>query len=91
MRSPLYPAPLKKGDTLGIFAPAGKLHDKARFRQGVEILQEMGFQVKFPQDLWPGLEYLADSDENRGHEFNRLIKRCGDKGPYLGCEGDMAV
>jgi muramoyltetrapeptide carboxypeptidase len=69
----LIPPPLNKGDTVGIVAPAGRLVDKERFVSGVKILQEMGFAVKFPRDLWPGLEYLADSDENRGDEFNRLI------------------
>lgn len=74
MTTLLYPLPLKKGDAIGIIAPAGQLHDKTRFLRGVEILQEMGFQVKFPRDLWPGKEYLADTDDNRGAEFNRLIK-----------------
>jgi len=74
MRLPLYPPPLKKGDILGIFAPAGKLSNDAHFRRGVTILQKMGFEVKFPQNLWSGRGYLADSDENRGHEFNRLIQ-----------------
>jgi muramoyltetrapeptide carboxypeptidase len=70
----LYPLPLKKGDTIGIIAPAGQLHDEIRFLRGVAILQKMGFQVKFPPNLWPGKEYLADTDDNRGSEFNRLIK-----------------
>ncbi len=73
MKSPLYPTPLIKGDTLGVIAPAGQLHDKTRFTRGVEILREMGFQVNFPKGLWPGTEYLADSDDNRGSEFNRLL------------------
>lgn len=76
MKPPLYPAPLKKGDTIGIIAPAGQLQDKQLFIKGINVLQEMGFQVNFPRDLWPGEEYLSDSDENRGLEFNRLI---GDK------------
>jgi muramoyltetrapeptide carboxypeptidase len=33
----------------------------------------MGFNVAFPRHLWPGKEYLADSDENRASEFNRLF------------------
>lgn len=73
MKSPLYPPPLKKGDTVGIVAPAGQLQDETIFRQGVDILKEMGFRVKYPRDLWPGPEYLADSDECRGDEFNRLV------------------
>ena len=74
MTPSIYPPPLKKGATLGIFAPAGQLQDVSVFLQGVEILQGMGFKIKYPQDLWPGSEYLADSDEYRGDEFNRLLK-----------------
>jgi muramoyltetrapeptide carboxypeptidase len=70
----LFPAPLRKGDTVGIVAPAGRVVNSDRFVSGVKILEEMGFAVKFPRDLWPGLEYLADSDENRGDEFNRLVR-----------------
>ncbi len=73
MNTPRSPLPLKKGDTLGIFAPAGQLSDKNRFHNGVAVLREMGFNVVFPRDLWPGKEYLADNDENRASEFNRLF------------------
>ena len=74
MKAQLYPPPLKKGDTIGVIAPAGQLQDKSRFMQGMTILQEMGFQVRYPVNLWPGRDYLADSDDNRGDEFNRLIQ-----------------
>jgi muramoyltetrapeptide carboxypeptidase len=74
MTLPLYPALLKKGDTIGIIAPAGQLRDEAAFMQGVEVLREMGFRVKYPRNLWPGAGYLADNDDNRGYEFNRLVQ-----------------
>lgn len=74
MKTPLYPPPLHKGDTIGIIAPAGQLQDPTRLSQGIAILTQMGFQVKFPAQLWPGRGYLADSDNNRGDEFNRLLR-----------------
>lgn len=74
MRIPLSPSPLKKGDCIGIFAPAGQLQDVTRFTRGVRVLEEMGFRVKYPPELWPGPNYLADSDDNRGEEFNRLVQ-----------------
>lgn len=74
MNEHLYPPRLKKGDTIGIFAPAGRLDDQKRFIDGVKILREMGFAVKFPRNLWPGREYLADTDENRGDETNLLLR-----------------
>ncbi len=73
MTQPLAPPPLKKGDTLAIVAPAGRLSDTDRFAKGVAVLREMGFNVTYPRELWPGKDYLADNDENRGLEFNRLL------------------
>ena len=73
MNIPRSPLPLKKGDTIGIIAPAGQLSDKNRLHKGISVLREMGFSVVFPRDLWPGKEYLADHDENRASEFNRLL------------------
>ncbi len=72
-KTPLYPLPLEKGDTVAIIAPAGQLKEFSSFAQGVKILEEMGFKVKFPRNLWPGTDYLSDNDENRGHEFNKLF------------------
>jgi muramoyltetrapeptide carboxypeptidase len=76
----LSPPALQKGDTLGVIAPAGRLYDEDRFTAGVKILREMGFLVKFPRNLWPGSSYLADSDAQRGREFNALIKDPGIHG-----------
>ncbi|WP_457576943.1 S66 peptidase family protein [Desulfomarina sp.] len=69
----LYPPPLKKGDTLTVIAPAGQLQEPEIFAKGVSLLEEMGFSVKYPRDLWPGNDYLADSDKNRAREFNTFI------------------
>ncbi len=70
--NPILPAPLKKGSIIGIAAPAGKIKNQSNFSQGIRILHEMGFITKFPRDLWPGQDYLADSDKNRSLEFGAL-------------------
>ncbi|MEE4137634.1 MAG: LD-carboxypeptidase [Desulforhopalus sp.] len=67
------PPPIRPGDTIGIIAPAGQLQEPRLFARGVSILQEMGFAVRFPRELWSGCSYLADSDENRSREFNQLV------------------
>lgn len=71
---PLYPPVLQKGDTIGVIAPSGHLANRERFSRGVGILQEMGFHVKFPREFWPGHDYLADTDDNRGREINELYR-----------------
>lgn len=66
------PRPLRKGDCIGIFAPAGQIQDTDSLEKGLAILHDMGFQVKFPRNLWPGKGYLADSDTNRAKEFHTM-------------------
>lgn len=74
MNTLLYPPALKKGDTIGVIAPAGHLANRDRFSRGAAILHEMGFEVKFPRDFWPGHDYLADTDDNRFREFENAYK-----------------
>jgi muramoyltetrapeptide carboxypeptidase len=69
---PDIPAPLKPGAVIGIIAPAGQVRDLEGFQDGVQILAEMGFEARFPRELWAGQGYLADSDVNRAEELNRM-------------------
>jgi muramoyltetrapeptide carboxypeptidase len=66
------PAPLKTGAVIGIIAPAGQIRDQQGFDTGIRLLAEMGFEPRFPRELWPGAGYLADTDANRAEEFNRM-------------------
>jgi len=67
------PAPLKKGDAIGVAAPAGQLHDRELFYKGLKVVEEMGFEVKFPRELWAGNSYVADTDERRVAELHELF------------------
>jgi muramoyltetrapeptide carboxypeptidase len=67
------PPPLRPGDTIAVVAPAGALRDETSFAAGVRILRQMGFQVKWPRELWPGQGYFADSDRNRAKELQNLF------------------
>ncbi len=66
------PAPLQSGAVIAIIAPAGQIRDHNEFNAGIRLLTDMGFEPRFPRDLWPGTGYLADSDANRAYEFNRM-------------------
>ncbi|MBW6519832.1 MAG: LD-carboxypeptidase [Desulfoarculaceae bacterium] len=66
------PAPLKPGAIIAIIAPAGQIHDHDDFYAGIKLLKEMGFEPRFPRELWPGTGYLADTDANRADELNRM-------------------
>ncbi|WP_136806401.1 S66 peptidase family protein [Desulfosediminicola flagellatus] len=71
--SSIIPTPLKKGSVIGIVAPAGQITDKARFEQGLNILHDMGFEPRFPRQMWPGQGYLADTDDNRAEEIHKML------------------
>lgn len=66
------PPPLRKGDTIGLVAPAGPPVSREKFVAGVEILQQMGFRVTHNKNLFSGRGYLAGTDEERAADFNRL-------------------
>lgn len=67
-----FPKTLQPGDCIGIIAPAGQIQDTVQLKQGIAILQEMGFEVRIPRDLWPGTGYLSDTDRNRALEFHKM-------------------
>ena len=68
----IYPHPIKKGDCLGLVAPAGSLISKKNFDAGVQILEQKGFRVKFNHTLLNSKGYLAGADWNRADDFNRM-------------------
>jgi muramoyltetrapeptide carboxypeptidase len=64
----IYPRALLPGDTITIIAPAGDL-DRNRIERAVTRLEEMGFRVKLPPDLYRRRGYLAGTDEDRAAEL----------------------
>ena len=67
-----FPKSLEPGDCIGIIAPGGQIQDTKPLERGITILQDMGFELRLPRNLWPGSGYLADTDANRAHEFHRM-------------------
>lgn len=68
----IIPKSLASGSTIGIVAPSGRIDNKELFEQSIRLLHELGFKTKFPRQLWPGQEYLADNDHNRIEEFRNM-------------------
>jgi len=60
----IKPGPLQKGDFIGVAAPASPF-DRAEFEKGVKTLEELGFRVKFREDIFSTERYLAGPDERR--------------------------
>ncbi|MCB2182028.1 MAG: LD-carboxypeptidase [Desulfobulbaceae bacterium] len=59
---------LRKGDTIGLVAPAGSWQNEA-FERGIRLVSEFGFKTKFARDLCAPNSYLAGSDEHRSRLF----------------------
>ena len=69
----IMPPKLAPGDSIAVFAPAGACRDEESFMAGIRILRDMGFQVRWPQDKWPGHGYFAADDRARADELHRLV------------------
>ncbi len=66
------PPALRDSAVIGIAAPSGRIGKNEPFERGIRILHEQGFTTVFPRELWPGEEYLADTDRKRAEEFISL-------------------
>ena len=67
------PRALKPGDALGIASPASPF-DRSAFEAGVKILENMGFKVVMPDDVFVRQGYLAGADRQRAGQLMRLFE-----------------
>ena len=70
--NPILPPGLKKGDTIGLAAPAGPVIREDDFASGIKILSEMGFEVKHQSNIMRRTDYLAGPDQERVTELHDL-------------------
>lgn len=68
----ILPPRLRKGDTIGLVAPAGPILNEENFHAGVRLLREYGFEVKYSRKITRSNGYLAGSDIERAEEFEEL-------------------
>ncbi len=70
------PPSLRKGDTIGIFCPAGPAKNAELVQRGIQLLQNAGFLVQCEGRIFPlnssHSGYLSDSDANRAAALHRL-------------------
>jgi muramoyltetrapeptide carboxypeptidase len=69
---PIRPPRLKAGDTIGIAAPSGPF-DKPLFEAGMDVLEQMGFAVHVPEEVFKREGFLAGPDEVRAGVLNALF------------------
>lgn len=64
---------LKKGDVIGIVAPASSSRSLERIERSVRYLEGQGYRVLVGEHLMDGPGYLAAPDQVRTHEFESMI------------------
>lgn len=72
----LAPPPLRRGDRIGVAAPAGPV-DRARLERGIAILERRGFKVERGRHLFDRHAYLAGRDADRLDDLNGMLRDPG--------------
>ncbi len=68
----IKPKKLVSGDLIAVAAPASPFEPK-EFLAGVKKLKELGFRVKFREDIFSKELYLAGHDSRRADELNEFF------------------
>ncbi|MDD2467453.1 MAG: LD-carboxypeptidase [Desulfobulbus sp.] len=68
----IRPPWLRRGDTIGLFCPAGPVRDPARLQAGIKRMQDLGFETKICGSVGPMEGYLAAGDSQRAANLHAL-------------------
>jgi len=82
-RGKMKPAALKKGDLVGICAPAGCVSDPGEVREFTDVLKDLGFKVRNGKNVAARYGYFSATDEARAAEFMELIRDEEVKGIFF--------
>lgn len=70
----IKPPKLEKGDTIGLVSPSEPVFFTERYYGGIEVLKELGFKVKPGTYTLKKSGYMADSDQKRAEDINRMFR-----------------
>lgn len=73
-RDILKPPPLRRGDKIGVVAPASNIQRDA-LDAGLKRLQELGYQVELGDSVFEQDLYFAGSPEARARDLMRMFQR----------------
>ncbi|WP_010648331.1 S66 peptidase family protein [Oceanobacillus massiliensis] len=82
----IHPARLKKGDTIGVVAPAGPPNIE-NLNKAIPFFEEMGLRVKLGRNIESVRGYLAGTDEERLEDFHDMIADRKVKGIFFASGG----
>lgn len=69
----ILPAPLQRGDTIGVISPSSPLREKS-IDAGIRYLQDLEFNLKFGANFREEDRFLAGSDEQRAKDIMDFFK-----------------
>jgi muramoyltetrapeptide carboxypeptidase len=69
----IKPRALKKGDTIGIIAPASPPSTPEKIIKGAEYLERLGYRVKLGKNVQKVYGYLAGTDRERADDINTMF------------------
>jgi len=69
----IKPRALKKGDTIGIIAPASPPSSPEKITKGAEYLERLGYRVKLGKNVQKVYGYLAGTDQERADDVNTMF------------------
>lgn len=69
----ILPERLRKGDRIGICAPAGPVKQET-FESGIRFIESLGLRVKLTPHIYAKQGYLAGTDAERLADFHALLK-----------------
>jgi len=67
------PAALRRGDVIGVVAPAGAV-DESRLNAGVQALEQAGFRVRVAPSALKKVGYLAGTDAERVADVHAMFR-----------------
>lgn len=82
----IIPKRLKKGDTIGIVAPASP-PDMNLLQKGIEIIETMGFNVKRSNNLSKIHGYFAGTEQERLDDLHQMFRDPDVAGIICACGG----
>ncbi|TYR80008.1 LD-carboxypeptidase [Priestia megaterium] len=82
----IKPAKLKKGDTVGIIAPASPPNE-GQLKKAILFLEELGLQVMIGKSVYERNGYLAGTDEQRIDDIHDMFSNKSVKAIICACGG----
>src|SRR5690349_10972812 len=70
----IKPRALKKGDLIGIVAPASPPSSTQKIFKGAEYLERLGYRVQRGKNVEKIYGYLAGTDMERAEDINDMFK-----------------